>query len=499
MDPGARRVGLTLAMGGLLVVVDTTVTMVAVPAIVAGLGSTLPTVQWATTGYLLGVVSIIPVAGWAANRYGDRRVYIAALATFTVFSALAGLAWDTGSLIGFRVLQGLGGGLLNPVGQAIGLRVVPRGARGRMMSLIGLPVVIGPVLGLPLAGALVDVASWRWIFAVNVPIGLAAIVSCLRVLPRAERAPTVREPVDWPGLGQLSGGGVLLVLGCTLLGEAGTLTPAMVAALVAGAGLLAAFATRALRVSHPVVELRLLRHRPLAAATVVLVCFGAAYFGCMTILPLYVQAARGDPATLAGTLTIPAGLATGLTLQVATRLVDRVEPGRIVVAGTAIGLLGCLALLVTTTHQVPYPAIAAASAVLGVGSGATLMPTMTLAVRDLEGADTARGTTLLALLQQLASGVGVAVVATALTLLVTARVPALDGGGIAAMLALSAGRRAVLGPDLAAGVGSTYLVGLALLTLSLLAAAIGLRRAAGGRKPARPDHQVANPRSDPSS
>jgi EmrB/QacA subfamily drug resistance transporter len=468
-----------LALGGLMVTVDTTVTLVAVPAIVADLDSTLPAVQWVTSGYLLGVVAVTPVAGWAANRYGARRVYVTALAIFTVSSALAGLAWDAGSLTAFRVVQGLGGGLLNPVGQAIGLRSVPREARGRLMSLLGLPVVIGPVLGPPLAGWLVDTASWRWIFLINVPIGAAAVLLCARLLPRQPADPASVSRIDWTGLAQISGGAVLLVLGCTLLGETGAVTGEVAAALGAGVLLLVAFVVRALRASAPLVDLRLLRHRPLAAGLSVLAFFGAAYFGAMSILPIYVQGVRGDPAALAGTITVPMALAVGTTLQVATRLVDRVPPRRIVFTGVTLGLLGTVALLITTTSGASYPLIAASAAVLGVGSGATLMPTMTVAVRDLEHGDTPRGTTLLALVQQLAGAVGVAVVATTLTILVSVRVPELATGdsGLAAMLALDSATRAALDTQLAGAVGGGYVVAAALMALSALAAVIGLRHA----------------------
>jgi len=184
MDPRARSIGLVLALGGLLATIDMTVALVAVPAIVADLQSTLPAVQWVTTGYLLGVVGVIPAAGWAANRFGPRRVYVTGLVVFTLASVLAGLAWDATSLTAFRVLQGLGGGLLNPVGQAIGLRSVPQHQRGRLMSLLGLPVLIGPVLGPPLAGWLVDSAGWRWVFLINVPLAAVTVLLALTSTPR---------------------------------------------------------------------------------------------------------------------------------------------------------------------------------------------------------------------------------------------------------------------------------------------------------------------------
>ncbi|WP_433359969.1 DHA2 family efflux MFS transporter permease subunit [Actinoplanes sp. CA-142083] len=393
------RTGLLLALGGLMVVVDTTVTAVAVPAMVAGLGSTLTAVQWVTTAYLLGIVAVIPAAGWLVARFGARRVYVLALLGFTLFSALAGLAPGALSLAVFRALQGLGGGLLNPVGQTIGLRAVPRERRGRLMSLLGLPLIIGPVLGPPLSGWLVDTASWRWIFLINVPIGLPAAALCARLLPH--QSPEANPGrLDWAGLALLSAGAVLLVLGCTL-----TAWPVLVAGL-----LLAAVALR-----RRILDLSLLRHHEFRSALMVLAAFGAAYFGALSILPIVVQVVRGDPAAVAGAIAVPSALAVGATVQIATRLVDRVPPRRIVATGVLTALTGVATLLATTATNTGYPAVVAGSVLLGVGSGATLMPAMTVALRDLDGRETPRGATMLALVQQLSAALGVALVATVMT------------------------------------------------------------------------------------
>ena len=513
-----RRVGLVLALGGLMVVVDTTVTAVAVPAMVAGLDSTLTAVQWVTTGYLLGIVAVLPLAGWSVNRFGGRRVYLVALLAFTVFSALAGLAPNAATLAVCRVLQGVGGGLLNPVGQAIGMRAVPRGARGRLMSLLGLPLIAGPVLGPPLGGWLVDAASWRWIFLINVPVGLLAMVLSARLLPAdarrtdggdvvdgtrpgggatlpgpAERPRVVHSrawstgnrtadpeeaengrrerkegtpPVDWVGLGLLSGGGTAIVLGCTFVADPAGAGPAGFAALVGGVLLLAGFVRRTRRSTAPLVDLRLLRHRPLAAGLGVLAAFGAGYFGSITVLPLVVQGVRGDPAALAGALTVPQAVAVGGTVQVATRLVDRIAPRRIVLTGVTLGLAGAAALFVATVTDAPYPVLVGAAGLLGVGSGATILPMMTAALRDLDGADLPAGTTLLALVQQLAAAIGAAVVATTLTVLLAGPT---RGAGVAALMTDPR-------PELAGAVGGAYAVVVVLMVVSLATAVLRVPR-----------------------
>ena len=496
-----RVLGLTLALGGLLVVIDTTITTVAVPAIVAGLDAPLPAAQWVTLGYLLGLVAVIPLAGWAMARFGARRVYLVALVVFTVFSALAGLAPDVTSLAVFRFLQGLGGGLLNPVGQAIGLRAVPRAERGRLMSLLVLPLLIGPAAGPLLAGWLIDAASWRWIFLINIPVALLALAVCARVLPALPASPPHRgdpavpaspphrgDPaahsdsalpagpsprgVDGAGLVQLSGGAVLVVLGGTMLDRPpGPVFAAGLALLAVGAGLLAWFVRRARRLDDPLVDLRLLRHRPMRAGLGVLNTFGPAYFGSMTVLPLFVMGVRGDPASLIGLLTLPTAITVGLVAQIGTRLIDRVPARRIVLTGTALGAAGGAGLLAATATDAGYPWIIAAAVLVSAGSGATLMPTMTVALRDLDQDETPRGTTLLALTQQLSSAVGGAIVAVTLSVAVAARVP----DGVAGMLALDPAGRAGAQPELAAAVGTAYLIPVILLVLSFLIAFRKLR------------------------
>lgn len=479
LEPRVRAAGLVLALGGLLMTVDTTVAVVAVPAVVEDLRTTLPGAQGMTTAYLLGVVAVIPLAGWLSRRLGARRVYISALALFALASAAAGLAPGMAVLVAARALQGLGGGLLNPVGQAIGLRLAPPSATGRLMAILGLPVAIGPVIGPPLAGWLIDVASWRWIFWVNIPVGLVAIALCLLVLPAdspLERR--AREPFDAAGLALISTGAVLTVLGCTALGDSGRVSGSILGAVLGGPALLALGAVRALRARHPILDLRLLgRHRPLSTGGLVLVLFGAAYFGSMAIIPLYIQGVLGGSALRAGLVMMPQALAVGVSIQVATRLVDRVPAHRVVLAGTSLAAAGALGMLGAMTSHAGTGAIVGASILLGLGSGATIMPTMTTALRGLEGTDVPRATTLLALGQQLASALGVAVIATATTLLLRRLVPELGEGAVGAMLALDTAGRQALSPALADGIGLTFALVAALATLSTIIAGTRLRSA----------------------
>lgn len=478
---GVRRLASVLVLGGLMVVLDTTITIVAIPRILEDLHSTLPTVQWITNGYVLALVAVLPTAAWTMQRFGTKRVYLAALAVFTLASGLAGLAWSVGALIAFRALQGLGGGLLNPVGQAIALRAVPREQRGRMMSLLGIPVVIGPVLGMPLSGLLVDTASWRWIFTINVPIGIAALALAVTLIP-ADNTAGPRVRLDWTGLALLPTGAVLVVLALTLVGNKGYLDLPTVAVFVAGLALGVAFVVRSPRISHPLLDLRLLRSRTLSVGCATLFCFGAAYFGASSIPSIFIQGVRGDPALLAGLLGIPQGLATGITLQVATRLVDRVDPRRIVLSGITTALAGMALLMAVISTNGSYLALIVAGVLLGIGCGTTIMPTMTATLRDLSAAATPGGASLMGLIQQLATSLGAALVAALLTLSLSLRVPSLHGGGLGEILALHGVARTRLSAEFAAATGLAYVAPLVLVLVALLVVMFGFRRSSDGSR-----------------
>lgn len=484
MTPSARRVGLLLALGGLLVVLDTVVAVVALPRIVADLDTTLAVAQWVTTGYLLGIVAVIPAAGWLAGRFGDRRVYLCALAVFTAASVAAGLAPDIELLVASRVLQGLGGGLLNPVGQVIGLRTVPRSQVGAMMALLGLPVLLGPVAGMPIAGWLVDSASWRWVFLVNLPLGLLAMAVCRVVVPPAPDDRAQPGRLDVLGLALLPTGAVLLVLGVTVVGERGTLSPAAGGALVAGTVLLGVVVRRAWRQPAPLVDVRLLARGSFASGVALLACFGAGYFGSQQLTAVLVQGVHGRSASLGAVVGLPQALATGLVLLLATRLVDRLEPRLVVRVGLTLALVGTGSTLVAVALDAPLAVVAALGVVVGAGSGATIMPTMAATLRALDPDAAGAGTTLLALVQQIASAVGIAVVVGVLSVALSVEVPELaadgDRGGLGAVLALGARDLAELRDALSTSMALAYLPGLLLTAVALLLA----RRLAPVRAPA---------------
>lgn len=471
---GVYRLAVVLVLGGLLVVLDAVATIIALPAMVGEFDSTLPILQWVTTGYTLAIVAILPVTAALTGRFGAKTVYLTGLIIFTVASALCTVAWSVESLVAFRVLQGIGGGVLNPVGQTIALGAVPLQRRGRMMAYLGLPVLIGPLLGPMLAGWLVDVASWRWIFAINLPIGIVAVVCASILLPRQPTPP--RKPLDLPGLALLVPAVVALVLAASLIGDSGgRVSPPVAGALLASVLLLIIFGVRSVRHAHPLLRVRLLASPGFTPGVAVLFGFGAAYFGTATVLPMYVQAVRGDSAFQAGMLSVTTGLGAGLTMQVATRLIDRMPARRVVLFGTTVGLLGLAGLAAAVGNNAPYPVIMAMNLLLGIGSGAAILPTMAATLRWLDADQTPHGTAIMGTLQQIASALGIAAGAATLTIMINSAAPGLAGDGIAALLALDPGARAALLPALGPATGLTYLIMIVPMVAAWLIAIIAIR------------------------
>src|SRR4051794_19082095 len=242
MTPQVWRIAIVVILGAIMSVLDTTIVNVALDTLSRDLHTSLDGIQWVVTGYMLALAAVIPVTGWAATRFGSRRLYLISLVLFTAGSALCGLAWSSETLIAARVLQGLGGGMLMPIGQMILVRAAGPRNMARVMSFIGVPIILAPVFGPTLGGLLVQHAGWQWIFLVNLPLGVAAVVAALRLLPREAGSAQTAGKLDALGLGLVASGLVGITYGLSESGTAGSLTatPVLVP-LATGIALVAAF------------------------------------------------------------------------------------------------------------------------------------------------------------------------------------------------------------------------------------------------------------------
>jgi EmrB/QacA subfamily drug resistance transporter len=475
LDRRASRIAGVLVVGAVMVVLDTTVMNVAIGPLSQSMDASLPVIQWVATGYTLAMAAVMPIQAWAVGRLGAPRVYYAAVGLFVTGSLLAGAAWNVEALIGARVVQGLGGGLVMPTVMTIVLRAADPDTRGRIMAILGFPVLIGPVLGPVLGGWVIDSLSWRWVFFINLPLGMLAVLIALRVLPRETPNPTRR--LDTVGLLLLSPGLALVTYGLAASGENGNaMSPMVLGPVALGVVLINGFVSRSRNSPIALVDLGVFREPAMAAGAGVVALFAAAYFGSMFLAPLYYQVVRGESATMAGLLLVPQALSTGVTMQIAGRLIDQVPAHRVIASGLILASTGFIGFTTQVSAEAPYWVLVLALSVAGVGVGATLMPTMTTATRGLGHADVASGATLLNVINQVAVSFGFAMSSVLLANQLGHNVPQLAGGHVGEAYNLPAEELKAVAPGLAASIETTFLLPVGLTLAALVVALMFLRR-----------------------
>jgi EmrB/QacA subfamily drug resistance transporter len=412
LDPALIKLAGIVVLGAMASILDLTIVNVGLDTLQREFGVAVSTVQWVTTGYALAMAIVIPVSGWAIERFGGRRMWLLALGLFLVGSSLSGLAWSIESLIAFRIVQGLGGGMLLPLAQTILTQAAGRD-RLRIMPFVAVPAQLAPIVGPVIGGLLLGHASWRWIFYVNVPVCLLAIALAWRGMPRTE----VRgdHKLDVRGLALLSPALALVVYGFSEAGTHGGFgAAAVLLPLAAGVALLAAFAVHALRARiEPIIDLRLLRVRGFATSSAVMFASGISLFGAMLLLPLYYQQARGASALEAGLLLAPQGLGTMVAMLVVSRLADRVGLRAVALAGMALVTAATLpfALAGADTSEA---LLSVALFVRGAGLGAALVPVMAACYVGLPSAAIPRATSAVRIAQQIGGALGTAALAVVL-------------------------------------------------------------------------------------
>jgi EmrB/QacA subfamily drug resistance transporter len=376
-------------------------------------------VAWTMTGYTLALASVIPLTGWAADRFGTKRLYLLAVLLFTLGSVLCATATSLEMLVTYRVLQGLGGGMLMPLGMTILTRAAGPERVGRVMAVLGIPMLLGPIFGPIIGGALIDSASWHWIFLINLPIGIAALAYAAIVLPKDDVEPS--ETFDWLGMLLLSPGLAAFLYGVSSIPAAkqehGTVwTAQVVGPAVVGALLIIAFVPWALnrRNLHPLVDLRLFKNFTMTIAVIAMALFAIAFFGASLLFPLYFQSVRGESALDAGLLLAPQGIGAMITMPVAGILADRIGPGKIVMTGIVVITVG-MGMFTQLEVDTSYTYLMAALFIMGLGMGGTMMPIMSAALATLREHTIARGSTLMNIVQQVAASIGTAVFSVLLT------------------------------------------------------------------------------------
>lgn len=415
VEPGIPRhvwrIAVVVVAGAFMSTLDTSVVNVGLARMSTGLGASLGTAQWVSSGYLLALAAAMPPVGWLSRRFSARSIWLASLAAFTLASALCAVAGSLGELIGLRVLQGVAGGVLVPAGQIMLARAAGPSRMGRVMSTVGIAVVLAPVIG-PVVGGLLIELSWRWLFLINVPFGLAGLLAGRRILPADGERPSAGR-LDVAGLVLAAGGLAVLTYGITEASRRGSVAPAPVAlALASGAAALVLFVLRSRATEAPLVQLGVWRNPAFTSSAIVAFFGGAALFGGLVLVPLYLEVLRGQGTVATGLVLIGQGAGAAITMPLSGRLTDRFGGGVVSVAGLLLSALATLPLLTVTAHT-GLPAIVAITTARGMGVGLAIMPAVAAAYSAIDRAQIPDATPQLNAVQRIGGSIGTAVLVVA--------------------------------------------------------------------------------------
>jgi EmrB/QacA subfamily drug resistance transporter len=411
-------------------IMDITIVNVALPSIGRQFHETTASLDSIAVGYLVSLAVFIPAAGWLGDRFGSKRVLLFAIAVFTGASVLCGLAQSLPELVAFRVVQGVGGGMLTPVGMAMLFRTFPPEERVRASSILTVPTALAPAIGPVIGGLLVTTLSWRWVFFVNLPIGIVAFLFGLIFLDEHRQPHPGR--FDIPGFVLSGVGFALLMFGVSDGPSRGWRSPEIYGSIVLGAVLIALMVRVELRTREPLLQLRLFTNRLFRSTSLVLFFAMAAFLGVLFVVPLFFQIALGLSALASGLNTFPEAIGVMVGAQLASRLFyPRLGPRRLV----AVGLVGVAAAMVLMT-QVGFDTNLWWMRVLMFAMGLSMAPVIVssqaASFATISNADTGYASSLFNSQRQLGSAVGVSLLATVMAAVGTTHVVA---GHVAADLA----------------------------------------------------------------
>ncbi len=402
---------IVIVLGSFMVVLDTTIVNIALPKIIQVFQSTVDEGDMVLTGYMLALAVVMPATGYLSDRFGAKRVYMITIVLFTIGSALCGLAPNMVGLIAFRVLQGLGGGMVQPLGMSILFQAAPPSQRGSIMGIFGLPLLIAPAIGPTLGGYLVEYVDWRWIFTLNVPIGILAVIlglSILRETPRQEGG-----HFDWAGFLLSALGFSAALLALSKAPADGWTAPHIVLLYLIAAAAIPSWIIVELAQDDPMLDLSVLRDATYTLSQVVIGVATVAMYSILLLLPLFLQNVRGLGAMETGMILLPNALAAAAMMPIAGRLADKLGARPLAVPGLL--LLAYATWMMSGIDPGTSDDVLKIALVLrGLATGIMFMPVMTVAMDNIPPLQIPRATALSNVIRQLVSAFGTAIFASLL-------------------------------------------------------------------------------------
>ncbi|MCB1675415.1 MAG: DHA2 family efflux MFS transporter permease subunit [Halioglobus sp.] len=404
-------VSTTVMLTTIMVILDMTIVNVSLPYMMGSLGATSDQITWVLTGYIVTTAVCIPFTGYLAVRLGRKRLMWLSVLGFVIASGLCGQARSLAEMVLFRILQGAFGASVVPLSQAVMVDASPGRERGKAMAIWGVGIMLGPIMGPTLGGYITEQLSWRWVFYINVPVGLVNLWLIARNLPPATTVAR-RQKADWPGA-------LALVLGVGALQfvldrgnqedwfASGTIQVLTVIGIVG----LALFARRAWTRADSVVQLQLLRDRNLAMSCLMILCFGLGLFGTIVLLPMMLEGLLGYPAQTTGLVMAPRGIASAAGMFLVSRFIGRSDPRKLLLGGLALAASGT-GVMVAYTADISPAWVVWPGALQGLGMGMIFVPLSTIAYQTLPREATDQAAGIFNLSRTFGSSIGISVVST---------------------------------------------------------------------------------------
>jgi EmrB/QacA subfamily drug resistance transporter len=398
-------------IGTFMAILDSSIVNIAIPKMMTIYGASTDQIQWVLTGYMLTMGIVIPLTGYLGDSFGYKRIYIFALAVFTMGSALCGMAWSTETMVAARVVQAIGGGMIMPVGMSMIYRIVPVEKRGLALGVWGISAMAAPAIGPTLSGYIVEYLDWRLIFTINIPVGVIGVALAFIILQETPKIKNMKFDI-WGAL-SIATGLFTLLLALSKVSAKGWTSSYTIIMFTISLLSLTTFVLIELNVKDPLLELRVLKIFPYSLSMVINVITTIGLFGGVFLTPLYMESLRGFTAMQTGILMLPSAILTGLMMPVSGKLFDKFGAKGITVTGLGI-LAACTYALSKVTMDTPYESVRLILALRGMGMGLCMMPIQTAGMNAVPMQLTGRASALNNTVRQVAGSVGIAILTTIL-------------------------------------------------------------------------------------